>query len=192
MAAAGGGERWRWRWQRRRAAAEGEAAAGYAVMLALLATTALLVSSLSVHTAVLQGRSSAAILARRRGAEDALVSAAQLVAGRLPLYPCLISLDRSQWNTAGCIGADELASLQEGTLPPEAAAAAAPAGRYRLMGYTPPSVDPAINQLTGATLDLHWQPTFGPSRQRRFRLQIVQPAASPLQLQLRGFFTPSP
>ncbi len=158
---------------------------GFALLLALLGGLALLLSSLSVQTAALQSRASEQRLVLRRQHEDALFSAAQLVAGQLR-QRCLLALPATQAEPAGqvpCIAAaaQEEVELQQGRKQP-LPGADADAGGYRLVDYHP--ADPHDPQQPGGDLELEWQPAGGGTVRRRLRLELL--ATAPPQDPLQG------
>ena len=147
--------------------------AGFVLLLGFCGGLVLLLSSLSIQTAVLQARSSAFSLLRRRQQDDALASAAQLLIGRLAAVPCTLGLSRSDWTvvsstsgSAPCISAAMQAQLEGGTLPgPDAAD-----GRFLLTDYT---LQRYGNVIDGAQLTVQWMPARGRMIQRRFRVLLA-------------------
>lgn len=162
------GQAWRWRPN-----AHPEAG-GFALLLALFGGLVLLLSSLSVQTTALQSRASDHRLVLRRHQEDALFSAAQLVAQRLQRHRCLLTLPLAQWTgpaAASCSTPTERLALQAGELP----GADGASGRFLLVNYTLPG-----------DLELEWRPAAGGAVRRRIRLALLaasDPQAPPL---LRG------
>jgi hypothetical protein len=87
--------------------------------LSLGAALLLLLSSLSVQTAVLHGHQLTAAELKQRQQDDALDSAAQQVAARLSgSYACLLPLDSAGWEppVPGCPAALDPAPLRQGTV----------------------------------------------------------------------------
>jgi len=156
------------------------------LLLAFFGALVLLLSSLSLQTLALQSRSSEGLLRLHRQREDALLSAAQLVVGRLQQHRCLLDLPLSDWTKPSaaaeqCSTASDRQGLMQGQLPvPDDVA-----GRFTVVGFEPVyRVDAAGEDpstvLEGADLTLEWQPSRGGRDQRRFRLQL-EPAADLLQ-----------
>lgn len=143
------------------------------MLLGFFGGLVLLLSSLSIQTAVLQARSSEFSLLRRRQQDDALASAAQLLIGRLAAVPCTLGLPRSDWTvvsnpsgSAPCISTAMQAQLEGGTLPgPDAAR-----GRFLLTDYT---LQRYGNGIDGAQLTVQWMPARGRMIQRRFRVLLA-------------------
>lgn len=147
-----------------------EAASGFVLLFALIAALLLLLSSLSIQTAVLQSRASEASLGQRAQRYDQLSSAAQVVAGALQRHRCLLVLSLAQWASQGqaCITPDQLMALLSGSLPGEDAAA----GLYQVQNYEVIEQPPPSSVVEAGNLDLRWQPRQGAALQRRFRLDL--------------------
>ncbi len=150
---------------------------GFVLLLAFFGALVLLLSSLSIQAAVLQARSSEFTLQRRRQQEDALASAAQLIAARLAAFPCALWLPSKMWRATvasepPCIPADALARLERGTLPaPDEAA-----GEFVLLGYEP--VANGVGVIDTAQLSVQWRPARGRVSQRRFRVELALASSS--------------
>lgn len=158
---------------------QAEADPGFVLLFALIGALLLLLSSLSIQTAVLQSRASEANLGRRAQRSDQLSSAAQLVAGALQRHRCLLVLSLAQWASQGqaCITPDQLMALLSGSLPGDDAAA----GLYQIQNYEVIEQPPAGVVVAG-NLDLRWQPRQGAALQRRFRLDLKAAAGQSLPM----------
>ncbi len=150
------------------------------LLLAFFGALVLLLSSLSIQTAALQARSSEFSLRKRRQQEDALASAAQLIAGRLAAFPCALGLSLPAWTADdACMGEEALQQLTTGTMPgPDA-----DRGTYLLTDYAPQSN--GIGVIDSAQLTVQWRPTNGRVSQRRFRV-LLAAIGSDGVLQLQG------
>ena len=92
---------------------------GFALPVAVAASLALLLGSLALQTASLQGHRQTAAERQLRQAEDQLVSAAQVLVGRLNRHHrCLLTLSLSQWVSLGqsCAPASEQETLTAGVV----------------------------------------------------------------------------
>lgn len=150
------------------------------LLLAFFGALVLLLSSLSIQTAALQARSSEFSLRRRRQQEDALASAAQLVASRLAAFPCALGLSLRAWIADDtCMSKEVLQRLSTGTMPgPDAER-----GTYLLTDYSPQSNGSGV--IDGALLTVRWTPTRGRVSQRRFRV-LLAATGSDGSLRLQG------
>ncbi len=133
----------------------------------------LLLSSLSIQSAVLQSRSSEFTLRRRRQQEDALASAAQLIAARLAAYPCALLLPSRLWSDVPpaplqpCTSAVTLQQIGAGVLPgPDAER-----GQFQLSSYEPLTSSTGV--IEAADLTVQWMPARGRVSQRRFRVMLA-------------------
>lgn len=158
----------------------GRGPSGFVLLFALLGALLLLLSSLSIHTAVLQSRASEASLGQRAQRYDQLSSAAQVVAGALQRHRCLLVLSLAQWASQGlaCITPDQLMALLSGSLPGVDAAA----GRYQIQGYEVIEQPLPSGVALAGNLDLRWQPQQGAALQRRFRLDLIAAAGQSLPM----------
>lgn len=124
----------------------------------------LLLSSLSLQTAALQGRRRDASQFQRRAAQDGLASAAQVVAGQLQQdYPCLVSTALREWDARNtCNPGGNLDELTKGTL---SGSDEGLSGIYTVENY----------QIVGdkAALDLLWQPSQARARSTRQRFWLT-------------------
>lgn len=157
-----------------------EGASGFVLLFALIGALLLLLSSLSIQTAVLQSRASESSLGQRAQRYDQLSSAAQVVAGALQRHRCLLVLSLAQWASQGqaCITPGQLKALLSGGLPGEDAAA----GFYQVQNYEVIEQPPPFSVVVAGNLDLRWQPRQGPALQRRFRLDLKTAAGQSLPM----------
>jgi hypothetical protein len=101
----------------RRRWARGRAEAGFLLPLSFGAALVLMLSSLSVQTAALQGTTLTAAELRSRQLEDSLASAAEQVAGQLSgRHACLLRLAFTAWPASGCGTGAEAVLLSNGTV----------------------------------------------------------------------------
>ncbi|SBO43205.1 conserved exported protein of unknown function [Cyanobium sp. NIES-981] len=128
--------------------------------LAATASMVLVLSSLSLQAMALQERSRLAALQRLRSQEDQLMSAAQLVTGRLQRrHRCLLALPASAWGQdASCSPAAALAELLEPATLPDP---------VRLLHYCPQPGEPPQATLV---LELASTPT---PRRASFRVALA-------------------
>lgn len=163
----------------------GPSEAGFVLPLAFLGAMALLLGAMGLQALALQSRSAEAIQQLRRQREDALASAAQLVAAGLRRHPCLLPLPLHQWQSTTaelCSREEERTALRRGRLP----AAARHPGSYTLLSYTPPAA--GLAGPAAAELHLAWSSDRGGMAQGRFRLLLApgaDPAAPPLPAGIR-------
>ncbi len=116
---------------RHSAASRRSGEAGFLLPLSFGTALVLLLSSLSVQTAALQGSALAAAELRQRQLDDALASAAQQVAARLSgAYACLLPLLSTAWiqPVPGCAPELDPAPLLRGTVG---------SSGYRLVSWRP-------------------------------------------------------
>lgn len=152
---------------------------GFVLPLAFLGAMALLLGAMGLQALALQSRSAEALQQLRRQREDALASAAQLVAAGLRRHPCLVPLPLQQWQSPAaelCSREQERTALRRGGLP----AAARQPGSYTVLSYSPPAAGAA--GPAAAELLLAWNPDRGGMAQGRFRLLLApgaDPAAAP-------------
>jgi hypothetical protein len=135
---------------------------GFVLPLAMGASLALLLGSLSAHTASLQIRLQGAREQQQRRAEDRLASAGQQLLAELNRsHPCLLTLPLERWNDQGlaCASAEALAPLRAGQVL---------GASYRLVGWRP-EVQPAELLLELA------QAGDQPRRRGVFTVQVAPP-----------------
>lgn len=155
--------------------------AGFLLPLSFGAALVLMLSSLSVQTAALQGATQAAAELRSRQLEDTLASAAQQVAGQLSgLHACLLALPLAAWPASGCGVGAEAATLRDGTVG-EAA--------YRITAWQPaPGTEGGGAVPTGPGVLRLELVAEGAQRQYALALAPVTPAppAEPGRLHVAG------
>lgn len=148
--------------------------AGFVLPLAMSACLVALLGSLSVQSAVLQNHWLQTGRQGLRQQEDALISAAQELVGRLNrLQPCLLALPLEHWGRpeSGCPVPLPLESLMEGQ---------EERGRWRLLAWQPSS-SPEASAATATAL-LEWLPATGLRAPRRGSFSVLL-AGAPLQAQ---------
>lgn len=146
---------------------------GFLLPLASTGALLLLLSSLSLQAMALQERSSLAAQQRRRLREDRLMSAAQLLVGRLQRrHRCLLTRPVQTWPEASCLAGGDLAELHSAT-------AAVGDGPYRLVQYCPEPAVPAAAELPRALLVLELEQP-APARRAAFHV-LLAPGQDPLE-----------
>lgn len=148
--------------------------AGFVLPLSVGAALVLLLTSLSVQTAALQGSVLAAAELKQRQQEDALDSAAQRVAAQLSgAYACLLPQASAAWvmPVAGCA---------PGLDPAVVAAGQVGENDYRVVGWTPGLVGEAARP---GELRLELSDA---GSQRLYALAVVPGAGAPLVRSVRG------
>ncbi|MCP9840787.1 hypothetical protein KBY93_09085 [Synechococcus sp. J7-Johnson] len=148
--------------------------AGFVLPLSLGAALMLLLTSLSVQTAALQGSALAAAELKQRQQEDALDSAAQRVAAQLSgAYACLLPQASADWvmPVAGCA---------PGLNPAMVAAGQVGENDYRVVGWTP-----ALGGKAARPGELRLELSDAGS-QRLYALAVVPGDGAPLVRSVRG------
>lgn len=151
-----------------------EAEAGFLLPLSVGAALVLLLTSLSVQTAALQGSALAAAELKQRQQEDALDSAAQRVAAQLSgAYACLLPQASAAWvmPVAGCA---------PGLDPAVVAVGQVGENDYRVVGWRP-----ALGGEAARPGEL-WLELSDAGSRRLYALAVVPGAGTPLVRSVRG------
>lgn len=143
---------------------------GFVLPLATLMSLLLLLGSLSVQAVSLQGRLRGVAERELQTAEDQLISAAQLLVGRLQVrHACLLPLPMEQWPAAGCASAEDLAQLRQGSVL---------GASWRLLHWRPDAGLPgmAASQPPRLMLELALSSQGSrPARRAAFAVQLLGP-----------------